>query len=80
MKVKAVTSIGSDLKRSISTGVAPVITEGKDSVKNLVGKVERAGGSMTRKFSASLKDKLKAFGKKKEGMSVEGTYAVQGER
>ncbi|KAI4662496.1 uncharacterized protein J4E79_004786 [Alternaria viburni] len=77
LKVKAVTSIGSDLKRSISTGVAPVITEGKDSVKNLVGKVERAGGSMTRKFSASLKDKLKAFGKKKEGMSVEGTYAVQ---
>lgn len=49
-------------------------------MKNLVGKVERAGGSMTRKFSASLKDKLKAFGKKKEGMSVEGTYAVQGER
>lgn len=80
LKVKAVTSIGSDLKRSISTGVAPVITEGKDSVKNLVDKVERAGGSMTRKFSASLKDKLKAFGKKKESMNVGGTYAVQRER
>lgn len=80
LKAKAVSSIGSDLKRSISAGVVPVITEGKDSVKNLVGKVEKAGESMTRKFSASLKGKLKGFGKKKKSMNIGGTFSVRGER
>jgi hypothetical protein len=80
LKVKAVTSIGSDLKRSISTGVVPVFSEGKGGVKNLVGKVERAGESMTRKLSASWRGKWKGLGKKKNSMNVGGLYVVGRER
>ncbi len=80
LKVKAVTTIGSEVKRSISSGVVPKIAEGKDNVKSLVGKVERVGESMTRRLSASLKGKWKGLGKKKKSMNVGGIYVIGRER
>jgi hypothetical protein len=76
LKVKAVTTIGSEVKRSISSGIVPKISKGKGNVKSLVGKVERAGESMTRRLSASLKGKWKGLGKKKKSVNVGGIYAI----
>ncbi|CAN9286350.1 unnamed protein product [Alternaria alternata] len=80
LRVKKITSIGSELKRTLSTGFVPAITEGKDSMKGLVGRVEKVGESMTRKLSASCKGKWKGLGKKKKSMSVGGMYIIGRER
>ncbi|KAF7681491.1 hypothetical protein GT037_000467 [Alternaria burnsii] len=80
LKVKKITSIGSELKRTLSTGFVPAITEGKDSMKGLVGRVEKVGESVTRKLSPSCKDKWKGLGKKKKSMNVGGMHIIGKER
>jgi hypothetical protein len=80
LRVKKITSIGSELKRTLSTGFVPAITEGKDSMKGLVGRVEKVGESVTRKLSASCKGKWKGLGKKKKSMNVGGMYIIGRER
>jgi hypothetical protein len=75
LKVKKVTSIGSDVKRNISSGFSPAIDEGKDSVKNLVGRVEKVGENVTRKLSASWRGKLRGLDKKKS-TNVGGVHIV----
>jgi hypothetical protein len=75
LKVKKVTSIGSDVKRNISSGFSPAIDEGKDSVKNLVGRVEKVGENVTRKLSASWRGKWRDLDKKKS-TNVGGVHIV----
>ena len=76
LRVKKITSIGPGLKRTLSTGFVPAITEGKDSMKGLMGRVEKVGESVTRKLSASCKGKWKGLGKKKKSMNVGGMYII----
>ena len=76
LRVKKITSIGSELKRTLSTVFVPAITEGKDSMMGLVGRVEKVGESVTRKLSASCKGKWKGLGKKKKSMNVGGMYII----
>jgi hypothetical protein len=72
LKFRSVSLIGTDVKHSFSTTVVPIFVEGRNSISELVGKMEKLGqdftrGRIGRKFRFKRKGKE---GKRREGASV----------